>query len=350
MPTFQERNGRIRAIVRRARRKAQTRTFGTRKEAERWARGVERRLTAGKQTLAEAIDTYISDPDRELSKYHRKVLDWWRTELGARHLAQLRRGDFVEARDKLRRMLGRRGERLAPATVNWRMAAISAVLTAALEREWIPANPARMERLPEKNGRERLLDADERARLLEACQASDEPCLYPLVVTAMLTGARAGELRRLIWRDVDLDDGRARLWKTKNGGRRSVPVRGRALDLLKALGEGKSPDAPVFVDRHGRGPFEYAESWTRARALARVTDVRFHDLRHLAASELAMAGATLRELQEVLGHSSAAMTKRYTHFIETHFAGLGDRLNDRLFGEPGAPIPATPEERARSRA
>ena len=67
--------------------------------------------------------------------------------------------------------------------------------------------------------------------------------------------------------------------------------------------------------------------------MANLPDFRFHDLRLLAASHLAMAGATQRELMEVLGHRSPAMTKRYSHFFDEHIADLGDRLQSRLFGD-----------------
>jgi integrase len=88
----------------------------------------------------------------------------------------------------------------------------------------------------------------------------------------------------------------------------------------------------VFKNKTGFTPFYYRKAWQDVVAAAKLEDFRFHDLRHLAASHLAMAGASQRELMEVLGHKSAQMTKRYSHFFDQHVADLGDRLTERLFG------------------
>ncbi len=216
------------------------------------------------------------------------------------------------------------------------MAAISGVLTMAMERDWITWNPARIRHLTEDNQRERLLSAPERERLLAACRASSEPDLFPLVICAMISAARAGELIGLTWDTVDLEQGLGRLTKTKSGKRRPIPLRGRALKLLRGLAMSRkgqtTPTDYVFRHSDGRTPFDYTRSWQRARFQAGLTDVRFHDLRHLAASELAAAGTSTRELQALLGHASIQMTARYAHFQEEHTGLLGDRLNERLFG------------------
>lgn len=326
-------------------------SFKTKRAAQQWATQTEADINAGEiidsssYKLADAVDRYIENPDRRLTTYQRRVLKWWREDsanrkgakLGTKKLAGLRRSDFNEARDLLRSMESRHGKRLAPSTINRRLSLVSAVLTEAMEWDWIKTNPARIRRLVENNERDRLLTEDERARLLEACKASDEPALYPLVVCAMLSGARASELQGLRWKDVDLDKGVARLTKTKNDTRRAIPMRGLALELLRDMKAAETVvdlkgDGFVFKNKTGFAPFYFRPAWGEARAAAKLDDVRFHDLRHLAASMLAMAGATQRELQEVLGHQSAQMTKRYSHFFDQHIAELGDRLQEKLFG------------------
>ncbi len=179
---------------------------------------------------------------------------------------------------------------------------------------------------------------EERKRLLKACKASAEPNMYAFVVCAMLSGARAGELIGLRWKDVDLDRGVARLLNTKNKTHRPIPIRGHALELLQKMKSDEKVTALlgddfVFKNKTGYAPFYYRKVWTEIRDEAKLGDFRFHDLRHLAASHLAMAGATQRELMEVLGHKSAAMTQRYSHFFDQHIADLGDRLQDHLFGK-----------------
>ena len=210
--------------------------------------------------------------------------------------------------------------------------------------EWINTNPARISRLTENNHRERLLTDAECKRLLSACKASDEPHLYPFIVTLMSSRARAGELLALRWTELDLDAGIARLLKTKSGKRRAIPIRGYALELLVDMAKQRAgqkvvrldDEGHVFRNVNGSAPFRYRRSWDTAVAAAKVEDFRVHDLRHLAASTLAMTGASQRELQEVLGHDSPAMSSRYSHFFDKNIADLGDKIADRLFGKGDA--------------
>jgi integrase len=74
-----------------------------------------------------------------------------------------------------------------------------------VEWQWLAESPLRrVRRLREPRGRVRYLTDDERERLLQACQASSTPALYPLVVLALATGARKMELLRLTWQDIDM--------------------------------------------------------------------------------------------------------------------------------------------------
>jgi integrase len=84
----------------------------------------------------------------------------------------------------------------------------------------------------ESRGRVRFLSDEERNRLLESCKISVNPCLYTVVVLALSTGARRGELLSLHWEDVDLKRGMLTFRETKNGERRSVPLTGYALEVL----------------------------------------------------------------------------------------------------------------------
>lgn len=340
MATVRPYAGGYRAEVRRKDQPRLSRQFRKKTDAEAWAKRIEREIDAGrrmddaKRTLGHAITEYLKSPAGEaLGKYERNTLEWWRQQLGRRRLVDLKRGDFMTARDKIR---GIHGQVLAPATINRRLAQIAAVLTWAMDRDWISVNVARIRRLAENNQRERLLDAKERTRLLDACQRSPEPDLYPLVLCAMVSGGRAGELTRLTWADVDLEKGIGRLAKTKTGIRRPIPLKGRALTELRALAERRADaEASDLVFRHadGTAPFAYGKAWRAARAAAGLLDLHFHDLRHLTASELAMDGASTRELQHLLGHANAQMTARYSHFIEERTGELGERLVARLFPE-----------------
>jgi integrase len=339
MSTIVARRGKYQAQVRLARRPAMFRTFPTKRAAERWAREVEAQLAIGADaatvTLAQAIETYLATAaGRKLDGHEVRILTWWSRRLGRKRLSELRRADFYAARDAMR---GVRGNDLEPATRNRRVALVAAALTHAMRLDWITHNPARIERLTEDNLVERLLTPAEIERLLRACRGSTEPSLYPMVLVAMSSGARAGELKRLVWRDVDLEAGVAGLLKTKSGRRRPIPIRGAALDELRrirrSVDDETAPGQHVFVARNGRVPFDYSRAWHAARAATGLLDVRFHDLRHLVASTLAEHGTSTRELMALLGHSNPSTTARYAHLVDRHIVQLGDVLAERLLGK-----------------
>jgi len=124
------------------------------------------------------------------------------------------------------------------------------------------------------------------------------------------------------------------LHDTKNGERRVVPVVGKALELLKDHAKVKRSDTsllfPSKVD--SQKPMDLRAPWKAALTKAGIEDFRFHDLRHSAASYLAMNGASLAEIAEVLGHKTLQMVKRYAHLSEAHTAGVVERMNKSIFG------------------
>lgn len=314
--------------------KATSKTFMNKRDAETWAKQQELKIEQGgtitNTTLATVIDAFIAGRDMEVNKVN--VLTWWKKELGSKRLSELGRVDVKDARKKLLKEKTKHGEPLKPATVNRRVAALSAVLTECLEDDLIDINPARIRILPEKNGRDRLLTDGERERILEVCAAHDQPALLPMVMVAMVSGARAGELIELRASDLDIERGTAILRQTKNGDTRPIPIRGNALDVLRnylerhpVIGSGK-----VFRNVGGGVPFRYTTHWADAKREAGIDDLRFHDLRHDAASTLAKDGVSLGEIGALLGHRSAQMTKRYSHYLTEQVEGLGDRIAKRI--------------------
>jgi integrase len=185
----------------------------------------------------------------------------------------------------------------------------------------------------EPRGRVRYLSQDERTRLLDACKKSSSPLLYPVVVLALSTGARQGEIMNLTWDDVDLKRGRAILHETKNGERRALPLAGHALDTLREFAKVRRLDSKLlFAGRNPLTPAELRKPWVEALKTAEITGFHFHDLRHSAASEFAMNGATLAEIAEILGHKTLQMVQRYAHLSEGHTAGVVERMNKKIFG------------------
>jgi integrase len=225
----------------------------------------------------------------------------------------------------------------SPSTVNRYLAVLSHAFTVALkEWQWVESNPVlKVSKPAEPRGRIRFLSDDERTRFLTACKASQSPDLYPAIILALSTGARAQEVMGLRWSQVDLTRKVATLHETKNGERRVLPLAGPALDLLHVRSKVRRLDTDLVFPGHNRPakPIDLRSAFEGALKVAGITDFHWHDLRHTAASYLAMNGASLAEIAEVLGHKTLNMVKRYAHLSEAHTAAVVERMNERYFGE-----------------
>jgi len=157
--------------------------------------------------------------------------------------------------------------------------------------------------------------------------------LYSVVVLALSTGMRQGEILGIQWKDVDFERRRILLHETKNGERRASPLVGHACELIKDLAKVRRFDNPyVFPSKRQDKPASIRKSWEAVIRKSGLEDFRFHDLRHTAASYLAMNGATLAEIAEVLGHKTLQMVKRYAHLSDAHTTGVVERMNMEIFG------------------
>ena len=305
----------------------QVATFASLKKAKQWAqeREVEirekrqfgRALTS-KRTLAEAIDRFTTENLERLALSGRRNraahLAHWRERLGHFRLVSLTPDHFATVSAELER--GGAG----PATVNRYLAAVARVLSLAeKEWRWLDRNPLRgVARRKEAQGRARYLSAGERDRLLAACRQSRNAELFPLVLLALSTGGRFSELTGLQWEEVNFGRGVVTFHRTKNSERRSVPMSAPVREALGLLGPKES--GPVFVHRSHR------TAWELARERAGLVDFKFHDLRHTAASYLAMSGASLLEIAEILGHKTLAMVRRYAHLSTVHLSEVSERM------------------------
>ncbi len=319
-------------------------TFGTRREAKRWAERTteamrQRRFEPGSEseqrTMGDLVDRYILDKLPQLAgqQQNRRKLDWWRGQLGEdTRLSQITPAAIASARDRLARGQSLSGKVPSPSTVRRYLTVLgSAMGTATRDWFWMDANPCTKVRRPiEPRGRVRFLDEDERPQLLAACESSEERRLYPLVVMALCTGARQAELLNLKWQDVDLDRGVAIIHHSKNGERRALAISGLAAPVMREWSKVRRIDSNlVFPSRRGKPTFTQ-KAWNAAREEAGIEDFRFHDLRHTFASYLAMSGATLAELAEALGHKTLVMVKRYAHLTEGHTANVVARMTERF--------------------
>ncbi len=323
------------AIIKRRGRVLKTKTFKTKTAAREWAKRIE-----SNAELAEALD----DPGREVAfsklaelylvrwngRDHHRVfqVDWWARRLGDRRLSDV---DPRSVRSALGEYAGG-GDReppraRAPASVNRLRAALSSLFTFAIREGLASRNPVKqVAGLPERNKRLRYLGEAERIALLRECRRSRCDRLYLLVLMAMMTGARKGELKALRWENVDFKNRQIRLERTKNDDPRilSLPP-----PVVIELMRWRKPGGLIFESARWPGvPFDEKKPWQAALEAAGVDDFRFHDLRHTAASYLAMGGASLVEIADVLGHRSLQTTHRYTHLSAEHKR----KLTDAVFG------------------
>lgn len=325
----------------------QRESFRTRTLAKKWIQDTESSIRDGrhfriaeakKHTVKDLIDRFTS---QWLSQFpHRVVrqtayLAWWKDRLGHLLLSDLTSTVLADARNALLAEKTPRGNIRNPSTANRYLAAFSRALTIAMkEWGWLDDTPMRKVSKPsEGKGRNRLLSIEEKNRLLKACQKSPNTHLYPIVSLALLTGMRFGEIVNLRWEDIDYTGKTIILEKTKNGERRILPLTPavekmfllcRTTDI--ATGLVFKPSSPT----NRSGLVDIRNAFVKALKQAEVPDLRFHDLRHAAASYLAMNGATQGELMAILGHKTPTMTRRYAHYSQKHVATLMERMHNNI--------------------
>jgi integrase len=197
----------------------------------------------------------------------------------------------------------------------------------------IDSNPMFKVRMPSQpQGRVRYLSDYERSRLLEACQLSQNEHLYGLVLCAISTGMRCGELLNIRYCDCDLERGVIHLERTKTKRRRDVPVIGKALEILRAMSQGHSPHEYVFPATNRQAPFRsYRKAWGFALKRAQISGFTWHCLRHTTASYLAQAGVPLYTIGKILGHVSPTTTAIYAHLATDTLRDALEVMTRRIF-------------------
>jgi integrase len=313
-------------MVRRQGHKPISKNFKTRAEAKSWAREIETALEKGdtfsltNKTVADLVDRYLEEV--EPIRYEKTVLLWWREQLGKLKLRDFRRAHVVQARKALQKEVVKKGpnkgQTLAPATINRRVALLSRVCSVAVEEwDWLKDNPCHIKSLTENNERNRILAPEERARLMAVLKDHQEAALQGFVLVAESTGMRAGEIRAMRWDDVNHDTGAVEILRSKNGDKRVVFLGTEALQWLRDWRKEHRLrfDGYVFGNATGKAPFDYLRPWKDAKEQAGLEDLRFHDLRHGFVTAALRAGANPVMVQLVSGHRSSAMLKRYAHLV-----------------------------------
>ena len=316
MATLRKRsNGHWQARVRKANQSI-TKTFINKVDAERWAKQIEVEIQKGsytnlmlaeRTTFAEIIERYITEV---LPTMRGGKADYIRLKaLARRPIAKLNMVSLTP--QKIAQHRDERLKEIAPATVIRELSYFSSIITYA-RKEWgiNINNPVSLVSKPKNpQGRSRILDATETNALFEALKPTGRRSIWmlPLVKLALETAMRRSELLGLRWEHIDLERRTIFLQLTKNGTSRTVPLSSHAIQILTDMP--RNLDGRVFPVTHE----VVSQAFNRARRQARVQDVRFHDLRHMAITRLAEKLPNLIELSAVSGHKSLAMLKRYYH-------------------------------------
>jgi integrase len=249
---------------------------------------------------------------------------------------------------------------IKPATVNRDLIRIRAALSKAVEWHLLAEHPLRGVK-PAKgadDSRVRYLDADEEKRLRKALDERETAIrkarlsgnewaaergretrrvwkkdefvdhVAPLVLLALNTGLRRGELFGLTWDAVDVDRGMltVKADTAKSGSTRHVPLNAEARDVLKRWKKQGSAEGLVFPGIEGGRMTNVAKSWATLMTKAKLSDFRFHDCRHHFASKLVMSGVDLYTVKTLLGHATIEMTERYSHLAPEHLSDAVERL------------------------
>lgn len=249
-----------------------------------------------------------------------------------------------------------------PTTVNRQLMALKAVLSKAVEMEIISKHPlTNVKPLKvDSKGKVRYLTDEEEGQLrcaldsreVQLCeerltanqwrekrghelypdlsQARFADYLKPMVLLAINTGMRRGELFNLTWSNIDFKKKNLTIVgaSAKSGSTRHIPLNDEALGTLIAWRNQTNSIDLVFPNPNTGKRFDNIQtSWQNLIKDAKIKHFRFHDLRHHFASKLVMSGVDLNTVRELLGHSDLTMTLRYAHLAPEHKAAAVAMLN-----------------------
>ena len=176
--------------------------------------------------------------------------------------------------------------------------------------------------------------------MINACP---EP-LKSIVIIALNTGMRRGEILGLKWQDIDFKEKNCMLWDTKNKEKRIVPLNSQC--MIYSWNK-KNPDSEyVFSGESPKGHVGETYMTHMFKEMVKklgIQDFRFHDLRHTFASWLVMKGINLKTVQELLGHKDFMMTLRYAHLSHDHKKQAVEFLVENMSGRKTMDTIWTPE-------
>jgi integrase len=229
-----------------------------------------------------------------------------------------------------------RRKKVKPNTVNRQLTVIKHMFKMAVEWGLTTNNPASaVKRFPVNDQRTRFLTLEEVPVFLQACEEQlTSPWLFWLVILAMHTGMRQGELRSLRPENVDLERSVVTVLQTKTLRLKTITLNEPAREAMKWFLEHRYGDFLLMWPWGERiGKTTIYEAFKKACKDAEITNFRFNDLRHTFASHLVMEGTDLVTVKDLMGHTNINMTVRYSHLVQEHKAQAVARLGEKLHGK-----------------
>lgn len=321
-------------------------SFDRKQEAEDWARDTESSIKQGRYnfsttnthyTFEDLVRRYESDGHLEhlKSAYSMRLhLAHWVKRFKGYSLVHL----TPELIGKERKLLAQTpsikgGVILSPSTTNRYMANLSSILSyAARDLRWIQENPCRcIRKLKEAPGRDRTLSVDEATRLLESCRQSKNMYIYAIVLMALSTGMRQGEILALNWSDIDFENSLTHIRTSKNGRPRSAAISPPLLTELKRIHTLREPQKPLaFASRTAFGILDIKKAFAEACKRANITGFKFHDMRHTFSTMAAGLGASQLVLKAGTGHQTLQMLDRYIHLDAVATRPYSEQISNNL--------------------
>jgi integrase len=313
MATISNRNNKWHVRVRRSGQPTVAKTFLIRTDAEKWARSIEIEIDRGsyinasyaqKTLFKDLIQQYLKEVTPTLRGAHEdtyRLRKMMRNPIAELNLTELTPNKIANYRDE-------RLKEVKPNTVIRELAYISSMINHA-RREWGLGiiNPvAQIKKPSQPQGRKRVLNDAELSRMLQGLEKIN-PFLKPLCEFALETAMRRGELMALLWVNVNFEKSVAFLPLTKNGESRYVPLSTKAIEILNLLP--RDIEGRIFPLNKQTVSILFLRTARRAK----VEDIHFHDLRHMALTRLSSRFTNILELAAISGHRELKMLQRYVH-------------------------------------
>jgi integrase len=281
------------------------------------------------------LDEYVATKCKpSTAQEYRRIIERFilPAEIGRKKVKAVTRADVARLHHSLRS---------TPRQANHMLAVFSKMMTLAELWGERPdnSNPCRhVEKNPETR-RERMLSAEELARLGDALAVSHEsPHMIALIKLLVFTGARLSEVQTMRWEWIDFERGEARLPDSKTG-RKTIHLPAPALDVLASLPRLDGNPHVICGERPGAHMIGVQRPWQRIRAAAGLGDLRIHDLRHAFASIAASSGMGLPIIGRMLGHTQAQTTQRYAHLasdpVKAAAATVASKIAEAMNGSSG---------------